>query len=53
MDVSAGFSPVHCLLSSRLTQYKNSELRRVRTTDEHRCTQMKIVVQLEVKGFFG
>jgi len=33
--------------------YLKSELRRVETTDKHFGTQMKIVVQAEVKGFFG
>jgi hypothetical protein len=36
-----------------LRTYPRSELRRVETTDEHFGTQMKIVVQPEVKGFFG
>jgi hypothetical protein len=36
-----------------LRAYPKSELRRVETTDKHFGTQMKIVVQSEVKGFFG
>jgi hypothetical protein len=36
-----------------LRAYPKSELRRVETTDKHNGSQMKIVVQVEVKGFFG
>jgi hypothetical protein len=36
-----------------ISVYPKSELRRVETTDKHFGTQMRIVVQSEVKGFFG
>jgi hypothetical protein len=38
---------------SAFRAYPKSELRRVETTDKHNGSQMKIVVQSEVKGFFG